>query len=83
MLADSVVIVALHYIERGMKAEKALREMEAAQELQEEKETGKAIDRGQKGAQLQNKKQAQRTQKHQSSNNQKTAAHIQQPGKRD
>jgi hypothetical protein len=50
MIADSVVLIALHYIDKGMKAEKKLLEVEALQEVQQAHELDKAAARAQNGA---------------------------------
>jgi hypothetical protein len=81
MLADSVVIIALTYIERGMKAEKKLRELEAVHE-QQAHEAGKAQTRAEQNAIRHAQKQ---TQKHKkvSGGATKKINNIQQPSKRD
>ena len=81
MLADGVVILAFHYIERGMKAEKALQEMEAANEVQNKKESSKAESRAQKNAVRQEQKQVTKNQKHASGSG-KGKHNIQQPNKK-
>ena len=81
MLADGVVILAFHYIERGMKAEQALQEMEAANEAQNKKEASKAESRAQKNAVRQEQKQTIKNQKNTSSSG-KGKHHIQQPNKK-
>ena len=82
MIADCVVLAAFHFIERGMQAEKKLREMEAAHEVQVAKESGKAHTRAEKNAVREQQKQAQRMQKHQS-NGVGKKHNIQQPSKHD
>ena len=84
MIADSVVLVAFVYIDRGMKAEKKFREMEAEHEVRVAHEAGKANTRAEKGAVREQQKQAQRAQKHTQKNGASSKKHnIQQPGKKD
>jgi hypothetical protein len=82
MIADSVVLIALHYIDKGMKAERKLREMEALQEVLQAHESDKAAVRAQNGA----------TRQSQRNNNKKSSKGgsgtprnytMQQPSKRD
>jgi hypothetical protein len=55
MIADSVVLVAVYYIERGMKAERKVREMEA-EHVKQHKESDKAANRAQQMASRQNQR---------------------------
>ena len=63
MIADTVVLIALVYVDRGMKAEKQFREMEAEHEVRRAHESGKANTRAEKSAVREQQKQAQRVQK--------------------
>jgi hypothetical protein len=56
MLADCVVLTALHYVDRGMKADQKVRETEAAQEVKQQHEMDKAESRAQDGATRENRK---------------------------
>jgi hypothetical protein len=79
LIADAVVIVALHYVEKGMKAEKALRELQAEKEVHQQHEVGKDSKRAQK---LAVRDEQKRNFKEQKSNGGKKATHnIQQPSK--
>ena len=80
MIADGVVLFALSYVERGMKAEQKLREMEAAQEVKQHHEMDKATLRAQKGATI----NSQKHNKHvKGPKNGEKHYNIQQPSKRD
>ena len=81
MFADSVVIVALTFIERGMKAETKLRELEAVHN-QQAHDSGKAQTRAEQNAIRKAQKQNQKHQKV-SGGATKKINNIHQPGKRD
>jgi hypothetical protein len=83
MIADFVSIVALHYIDKGMKAERELQRMRAAQEVHVAHESDKAQSRADKSAVRQQQQEAKRNQKHQSNGGASKKNHIQQPGKKD
>ena len=84
MIADTLVLVALVYVDRGMKAEKQFREMEAEHRVRREHESGKANTRAEKSAVREQQKQAQRAQKHTQKNGGVSKKHnIQQPSKHD
>lgn len=79
MAADAVLIVALFYVERGMKAAKELERLRAEKEVQKNI-TSKESVRAQKAAVREEQKQNMRQQKH--NGNMKKASHnIQQPNK--
>ena len=78
MIADGVVMVALHFVDRGMKAEQKMREMEAAQQIKQKHEMDKAASRAQHGAVRNNQKHN----KNSGPNNAQKHYNIQQP-KRD
>lgn len=80
MIADAVVILALHFVERGMKAEKKLREYEAEKEMHIEKEVGKDIKKAQRNAQKAQAKEIKKQQKHVAGSKPQTK--IQQPSKK-
>jgi hypothetical protein len=79
MIADSVVLIALHFVERGMRAERKVREMEAEQ-VKQHRESDKAATRAQQMA-------TRESQRHNKGNGNPNLNHkhhnIQQPGKRD
>ena len=82
MVADVVVIVSLYYVERGLKAEKALAEMIEEKELKREEEKiveEKGNKRLQKAAVRDEQKKKMMNQKH--SGSKKTTHNIQQPSK--
>ena len=83
MIADTVVLIALVYVDRGMKAEKKFREMEAEHEVRQKNESGKANARAEKSAVREQQKQAQRVQKHTQKSNGGKKHNIQQPSKKD
>ena len=79
MVADAVLIVALFYVERGMKATKELERIRAEKEVQKNISTKESV-RAQKAAVREEKKQNMRQQKY--NGNMKKASHnIQQPNK--
>lgn len=80
MIADGVVLIVMNYIDRGIKSEQKLREMEAAQEAKQKHETDKAATRAQKGAMLNFQKHNKHTK---GPNNNAKHHNIQQPSKRD
>ena len=63
MIADLVVVTALHYMERGMKAEKALREMQAKEDYNKKHDDDKATKSALKQAQRDEQKRAQQRMK--------------------
>jgi hypothetical protein len=67
-------------IDRGIKAEAKLRELQAREEAEQLKETGKATNTAQKMEVRAHKKQAEKQQK--ISNVKKDNHHIQQPSKK-
>ena len=80
MIADAVVTIAFHYVERGMTAEKKLRELEANQ-IQEHHESDKAAIRAQNAA-TRAATHNQKIQKHTTTNGPTGKNyHIQQPKK--
>jgi hypothetical protein len=81
MVADGVVIIALHFIERGMKAEKALRELEADKAQRESRHSSNAEDRARKQATRDAQKQALKTNKNSTNGRANSKANIQQPKK--
>lgn len=81
MIADSVLLAGLTYVERSMKAEQKQREEEAVQEVQQKHEMDKAANRAQSTAVRHNHQKVNKK-KLASSTNQKKY-HIQQPMKRD
>lgn len=80
MIADAVVIIALHYVEKGLKAEKALREFQAEKEVHQQKEVGKDVKKAQKLAQKAQAKETMKTQKYSGAH--KPPTKIQQPNKK-
>lgn len=80
MIADSVVLIAMAYIDRGLKAEKKFQEIEAAQEVKQKNELNKAEHRA-------NDEKRRSQQKHNKQNsgpnNAQKHHNIQQPSKRD
>jgi hypothetical protein len=79
MIADSVVLIALHFVERGMKAERKLRALEA-EHAQQHHESDKAADRAQQGAARQ--AQQNKNKKNKSGGNTRNYT-LNQPAKRD
>lgn len=80
MVADAIVLTALHYIDRGMKADQKLQEMQAAKQVKQKHEMDKAASRAQNGATRHNQKSNKKTQANNGSG--KKHHNIQQP-KRD
>ena len=78
MVADAVLIVALFYVERGMKAEKEL-EMLRAERDHQKNVTSKESTRAQKAAAREEQKQSLKQQKH--NGMKKSPQKIQQPSK--
>ena len=79
MVADVVVIAALHFVDRGMKAEKELERIKAEKEDHQVRETTKESARAQKAA---TRDEQKRSMKQQKNNGMKKAQHnIQQPSK--
>jgi phage-related tail fiber protein len=76
MFADGIVLAALHYVNRGIKADQKTRETEAAKEVKQQHEMDKAESRAQHGATRENEK----SNKHKG--NEKKHFNVQQP-KRD
>lgn len=57
MIADGIVMAALHYIDRSMKADLKLYEKSAAHEIKQKYEMEKAASRARDGALRKNQKQ--------------------------
>ena len=81
MIADSVLLAGLTYVERSMKAEQKQQEEEAVQEVQQKHEMDKKANRAQSTAARQNHQRVSK--KRLSSNGPQKKYHIQQPMKRD
>eukprot|EP00542_Grammatophora_oceanica_P014952 CAMPEP_0194035598 /NCGR_PEP_ID=MMETSP0009_2-20130614/8006_1 /TAXON_ID=210454 /ORGANISM="Grammatophora oceanica, Strain CCMP 410" /LENGTH=108 /DNA_ID=CAMNT_0038677011 /DNA_START=71 /DNA_END=397 /DNA_ORIENTATION=- len=64
MIADSIVIFALHMVERSLKKEKAMRELQEANELAKEGEDAKMEKKASKAAQRKAQKDAAKRDKH-------------------
>lgn len=79
MFADAVLIVALFYAEKGMKASKELEEMAAVKDHQKNV-TSKESNRAQKAASREEQKQSLKNQKHNTGVKQQKH-NIQQPSK--
>ena len=80
MIADLVVTVALHYVDRGMKAESALRELKAEKKHMSAV-TAKDSKRAQKAAARDEQKQNMKSHKHSNGAGKSTPKNIQQPNK--
>lgn len=81
MIADVIVIGALHFVDRGMKAEKELERIKAEKE-QQNHESSKVSSRAQKAATREEQKRAMKQQKYNSKNSNGKGNHnIQQPSK--
>ena len=80
MFADCLVLTALVYVDKSMKAEQKLREEEAASEVKQKHEMDKAAARAQGGAARSNNKS---NKKNSGPRNGKKHFNIQQPAKLD
>lgn len=82
-IADIVVILALYFADKGLKAEKALRELQAEHEVQQAKEVGKDTKRAQKAVVRNEQKHNKKTQKQPKNGKHNNQTHnIQQPSKK-
>lgn len=80
MIADGIMVIAFHYVEKGMKAEEKMREMQANHEKDKAHEQEKVSDRAQRAA-IRAEQKARTVNKNKVGGNSKPTAPIHQPKK--